>query len=1081
MKLSQAYEAAELNVKALKSSATDTGVSDSVGKVSVNKPSTCPCHRCGKGNHTPEECRFKTAKCHNCGRTGHISPVCRSSTRSRRGDNSKKPSKRRTKYVAVDDSSSDEVSIKQIYALGSKKTQPFHVDVLVNNQPLKMELDTGAAVSIIAESQLKRILPRIKLKPSKIKLETYTGEKMPVVGEVPVEVQYAEQTELLSFVVVAQEGPPLLGRDWLKCLRLDWKTVGAVHFVEKKLDSDLKELLSVHKAVFKSEPGTIHPYRARLQVREGATPKFCKARPVPYAIKESLDQELDLLESSGIIQSVSHSDWAAPIVAVPKKDGRIRICGDYKLTVNPALDVDQYPLPKTQDLFSSLFGGQKFSKLDFSQAYLQLMLEEDSRHYLTINTHRGWYQFTRLPFGVASAPAIFQKTMDLLLQKLPGVVCYIDDILVTGVNDEDHLKNLNLVLERLTAHGVVLKQEKCFFLQSSVDFLGHTVDAEGLHPTAEKLKAVLEAPAPQNVQELRSFLGLINYYGHFISNLSTLLSPLNRLLQSNKRWDWSPECVQAFQAAKEQLTSSAYGLGAVLSHVMPDGQEKPIAFASRTLTPSERNYSQVEKEALSLIFAVKKFHSYIYGRKFTLLTDHKPLLTILGPKNAVPALAAARMQRWALLLSAYSYDIEYKQSADHCNADGLSCLPLHQTDRTSSVPAIYNMAQIQALPVTYKNIKKCSQKDPVLSKVIRYLKSGWPAKMSDELKPYHSKRFELTMEGGVLLWGTRVVIPKKLQSTILDEIHQDHPGVVRMKTMARSYFWWPRLDKEIEKKVKGCVDCQSVNGNPPRALLHPWVWPSKPWQRFHLDFAGPFFGKMFFISVDAHSKWPEVIEMKKTTAEKTITILRKLFSSYGLPEQIVTDNGPQFTSDEFATFLKENGIKHIRSSPYHPSSNGAAERFVRTFKEAMKAGRNDARSFKHRLASFLLTYRTSIHATTNEAPCSLFMGRKLRTRLDLLRPDLNQTVTNNQAGQKRQHDQNIHPRSFAVDDAVLIKNPKQKIPWLPGVIVKQLGPLTYLIKLDDGRLWKRHVDHLKLLPSQPPVTVTNDHISRLNM
>ena len=290
-----------------------------------------------------------------------------------------------------------------------------------------------------------------------------------------------------------------------------------------------------------------------------------------------------------------------------------------------------------------------------------------------------------------------------------------------------------------------------------------------------------------------------------------------------------------------------------------------------------------------------------------------------------------------------------------------------------------------------------------------------------------AKRLELTIEGGVLLWGTRVVIPKKLQSTILDEIHQDHPGVVRMKNMARSYFWWPHLDKEIEKKAKGCVDCQSVKGNPPRAPLHPWIWPSKPWQRVHLDFAGPFYGKMFFISVDAHSKWPEVIEMKKTTAEKTITILRRLFSTHGLPEQIVTDNGPQFTSDEFAVFLKANGIKHIRSSPYHPSSNGAAERFVRTFKEAMKTGRSDGRSFQHRLASFLLTYRTSIHATTNEAPCVLFMGRKLRTRLDLLRPDLNQTVTNKQAGQKCQHDQHVHSRTFSVDQAVLVKNPRSQI------------------------------------------------------
>lgn len=230
--------------------------------------------------------------------------------------------------------------------------------------------------------------------------------------------------------------------------------------------------------------------------------------------------------------------------------------GDYKVTVNQALDVDQYPLPKPEDLFTTMARGKQFSKLDLTRAYQQLQLDEDSVKYATITTHRGLYQVNRLPFGISSAPAIFQHLMDTILQGIPHVVCYIDDILVTGLDQEEHLHNLSQVLERLEKHGFRLKQSKCEFLQDSVIYLGHKIDGEGIHPIPSKVEAISNAPEPQNLQELRSFLGLLNYYGKFIRNLSTLIHPLNNLLQKDQRWRWSPECSQAFQKAKVALTSS---------------------------------------------------------------------------------------------------------------------------------------------------------------------------------------------------------------------------------------------------------------------------------------------------------------------------------------------------------------------------------------------------------------------------------------------------------------------------------------------------------------------------------------------
>ena len=416
---------------------------------------------------------------------------------------------------------------------------------------------------------------------------------------------------------------------------------------------------------------------------------------------------------------------------------------------------------------------------------------------------------------------------------------------------------------------------------------------------------------------------------------------LNVLMLSTQPRNYCPVLAHYDPSLPIRLAGDAsdYGIGAVISHVFEDGSERPVAFTSRTLSPTERNYSQIEKEALSLIYGIQKFHQYLYGRPFVFVTDHRPLLSILGPKKGIPPLAAARMQRWALLLSAYNYSIEFRPTTAHANADGLSRLPL-DTRHPASTDSVFTIGQIQALPVTAEQIATATRQDAVLSRVLYFMREGWPAEVSKELEPFARRRNELSTEANCLLWGIRVIIPKKYQPQLCEELRSEHPGVSRMKALARSYLWWPGLDKQLEECARNCHECQSVKNSPAVAPLHPWLWPTKPWKRVHIDFAGPFQNRMYLIVIDAHSKWPEVIEMSTTTSQKTITELQRLFSMYGIPTQLVSDNGPQFTSEEFASFMKRNGIKHIRCAPYHPSSNGTAERFVQTFKKAMKASRN---------------------------------------------------------------------------------------------------------------------------------------------
>ena len=446
----------------------------------------------------------------------------------------------------------------------------------------------------------------------------------------------------LPLVVTEVNGPTLLGRrNWLEALRLDWRTIFRIG---KNLA--LQQVLDRHADVFKEELGKLKGTTAKIYIEKHATPRVEKARPVPFAVRHKVEQELDRLQALGIIQPVQFSDWASPIVPVMKPDGAVRICRDYKVTINRADKIDRYPIPRIEELFASLSGGKQFSKLDLSHAYLQITLDALSCRLVTINTHREFFEYTRLPFGIASAPSIFQRLMENLLQGIPRVCVYLDDILVSGTTEQEHLANLEQVLERLESAGMKLKRPKCAFLLNSVAYLGHEISAEGLHTTKAKVKAIVDAPSPRNLTELRSFLGMVNYYGKFLPNLATTLAPLYELLCQTKAWTWGPRQRKAFRQVKGLLQSnkvlthfddqlplllecdaSPYGLGTVLSHRMPDGSERPVGFASRTLSKAETNYSHLDKEALAIIFEVKKYHQYLYGRQFEKKTTINPSRT----------------------------------------------------------------------------------------------------------------------------------------------------------------------------------------------------------------------------------------------------------------------------------------------------------------------------------------------------------------------------------------------------------------------------------------------------------------------
>lgn len=352
-----------------------------------------------------------------------------------------------------------------------------------------------------------------------------------------------------------------------------------------------------------------------------------------------------------------------------------------------------------------------------------------------------------------------------------------------------------------------------------------------------------------------------------------MLYPLNALLQIGTKWHWTEKCEKVFTETKRLITSdellthydpsqpirlacdaSPCGIGAVLSHTMVDGTEHPIAFASRSLTSAKRNYAQIDREALCLVEVPP-----LFGQRFTLVTDHQPLMSIFNPQKGILVISATWLQLWALFLVAHSYGIEFKGTKQHCNADGLSCLQLSTTEEIKpSYPQdpaeVYHTA---LLPVTNTMIQRKTRNDPSLSKVYDITVQGWPAHGNTRFPEFSARREQLSVCQGTLMCGSRVVVPSKLRSRVLESLHEGHLGTVKMKNLAQSYVWWPDIDKQIEDITKTCTGCYNIQNAPSQAPLHPWEWPSAPWQRVHIDFSGPFMTSMFLIAVDAHSKWPE--------------------------------------------------------------------------------------------------------------------------------------------------------------------------------------------------------------------------------
>ena len=886
-------------------------------------------------------------------------------------------------------------------------------------------------------------------------------------GKCDLKVQYGDnEPQVIPFIVAKFES--VISAKHSEDLHL----IQRLYSVDKTLDPSIFEGIGCLKEEIK------------LHLNDNCTPVIHPPRKVPHTILPKLKAELDRMESLDVIYPIQEpTDWVSSLVIAEKPNGGMRLCLDPK-HLNKAIKRQHYPIRTAEEIFDKMKNPQVFSKLDCTSGYWQIKVDKASSKLLCFNTPFGRYCFKRLPFGVHIASEIFQQKIEELFTGMDGVANAQDDIIVWGSTKEEHDENLKRVIQVITEAGLKLNKEKCEFGVSSLLYLGHVIGKNGVDADPNKIKAITEMAIPDDKKGVQRLLGMVNYVSKFIPNLSEITAPLRKLIEKNSEFIITKDHIDAMNKIKVILTkpqvlklfdsnrdtklacdSSSFGLGAVLLQRY-DKDWLPVAYASRSLTPTEQRYAQIEKECLSVVFGSSKFHQYVYGRPFTVKNDHKPLQTIFTKDfSQMPP----RIQRMMLALVKYpGINVTYVPGSKLNIPDTLSRSPLKDKKSEFETEIEYQIHAVYSNMPATDDIKKrfvdATSRDRVLQKVIEYVTSEWPETSSDcpnDVVSYWNVRDEITMGHGLLYKGNQMIVPNDMRKYVKEQIHTGHLGIVQCKTRAKTYFYWPGMHKEIENIVNTCGTCQKYRNSQPKESNIP-VIDDKPWNSIGTDIFH-YQDFHYLISVDYYSSYPVIQFLNRGkahgTSRQVISKMKETFSHFGIPEVIFSDGGPQFSSLEFRDFCKAWNIKHSLSSPEFPRGNARAERAVQTCKNLIRKAIDSGSDIE----AALLAYRTTPLQDCGVSPSHLLFNRIPRNHLNSHLKD----CTNDHKVVRRdprytqkytnQHAHDLPPLN--VGDNVRMRKDKSW-PIKGKVTDKHFAPRSYTVTTTDGHQYRRNRQHL---------------------
>lgn len=875
-------------------------------------------------------------------------------------------------------------------------------------------VDTGSTHTLVNSTTYNR-LPKLTPLYAAPRLHSITNHELPVRGActlkiagIPTEVLVCESlgVELLigsnlcrMSVIDFSNGIFQLGDKKFPMVTTmeEFCPLMATSCIPRASHDVINQVLDAYDDIFsqKTTPVNVAQSLPPVVIDTGSVePIRQRAYRLPFAKRQKAEECIEEMLKDGVIRP-SDSPWASPITLVPKKDGSTRFCVDYR-KLNAVTRKDAHPLPNIQDIFDQVSGAKIFSTLDLKSGYWQVPMAEESIPKTAFITTSGLWEFTRMPFGITNGTAIFQRAMNKVLAGLIGKCCmvYVDDILVYSKTEQQHAEHLKAVFQRLRNAGLQLKPSKCHFGLTEIELLGYVVNAEGIQPLKTRVKAIQQLTAPQDIKAVRSFLGMAGYYRQCIPGFATLALPLTELTKPREPFRWGPEQQEAFNALKLALTqapvlahpdwnkpyilytdASDKAVGAILVQKDATGMERVISYLSHKLSGAQLSWPTIEKEAFGIVYALKKFHAYLWGAEFEIHTDHKPLRSLFRSE-----IKNTKLQRWAIQISEYGAPILYHPGRLNIRADTLS--------RISAIQPL-----VQAVPpVDAPDVWKTDNIDP--AQLLQLQQEQFASEYTEASQDLDETRY--IVEGGILYTFAepqhnagrymRVLLPQQYRQQVIDRCHQEVAHAALAKTLARvqENYVWPGMRRHVREYLQACVHCNTVTPpNPahPRGII---PTPRTPFHTWGIDLVGPFpkdrRGKQYLLTcVDHLTGWAEAIPIASKKAETVQeTFLNEIVTRYGTPTVLISDNGGEFTSTAFEKWLRDNGISHHLTSPYHPQTNGMTERFNGIIQRLLLklTGGND-RHWSKSLPDALYAYRIT-QGPAGISPYQAVYGRKPR-------------------------------------------------------------------------------------------------------
>lgn len=1066
------------------------------------------CRNCDR-SHEKRSCPAFGSTCNRCGKRNHWAVACRSTGSASTGN------------ASVCELGAEET----LFALDNDENRRIYANVLVDGRKVRFLLDCGSTVNLLPASFMTS---STVLRPSRAPLRMFDRTELRTLGMLTATVRHPRtRAEFDVDFYVTEREDPILGIDACRCLDM-------LRIVEENI-------CAVQEAAGSSPQRTIEPppsatpritiaggriteasvvaryadlFDGKLGLLEGdvhleADPNIAPVqmplRRLPVALRDRVEAELRKMVDDDVIAPVTKpTRWVSALLVVAKQDGGIRICVD-PIPLNRALQRSVYYMPTIDDVLPKLSNAKIFSTVDAKSAFWQLKLDEDSSYLTTFETPFGRYRWLRLPYGVSPAPEIFQARIHAALAGLSGVHVIADDILISGSGDSkaaaerDHDKNLLALLDRCREKGLKLNREKLRLNRESTIYMGHELTSSGLRPDPRKIEAIVKLPIPEDKKALQRALGMATFLARYCPNFSEITSSLRALLNSDNEFHWDIRHTQAYERMKAMLASapvlsyfapgkeitcqcdaSSRGLGAV---IMQDG--KIIEYASRALTRTEQNYAQIEKELLSILFALERFDTYVYARRITVQNDHRPLLSIHRKSLAA---APKRLQRLLLRLQRYDYDLVYIPSSQLILADTLSRAYPPTTGECTSFPEELaalstvdadQMSELKMIASTDTIARlMAAANDDEYSKLRDQIAAGWPESptaLSADLRPYHTFSDELSNSCGLIFKGNRLVVPRPVRADILDRLHSAHTGVNGCQRRARETVFWPGITADIKRLVEGCQICerhqQSTQKEP--LLSHPP--PCRVWEKVGVDIF-TFDDRDYLVTVDYLSGYFEIDRLPSKRVTDIVYCLRQHFARHGLPAEVFSDNSP-FNSREFTQFSRQYEFQHTTSSPRWAQSNGRVENAVKTAKRMMiKAREAGVDPF---LA--LLEWRNTPSEQLGPSPVQLMFGRRTRTRLPTANTLLDTSTSHAastalavaKARQAVYYNRGSKERPpMDIGQTVRVKF-DERPEWRKAEIADILPHRSYAVRFPDGTVRRRTSRHVRF-SAEPPIVFGDD-------